>query len=284
MPELFHPDVRQILESEMALWVCKRIEALPEEARYSAANAVRNLNWAGGIATFEDSIYREGEWGFRVPATFLAMHAMEEAVTALVMSAKCAGFGRLARDVNIHDHYHKTTLAWVCGQVVEMVREPIPPKLGYDPARDAIILLIEEDEKKFHQIATLSLLGWLDEDGNPVPSLAERLYERNGGKDKVAEIVKFNGSARNKLMYASKHGFNRGPDDLVRNLVGMSTSIMGVLWAAVDITENAEKAGKRAQIAEVVLRTTAELKRAAFPPRQKVECPAGKDCPAAAGQ
>lgn len=211
-----------------------------------------------------------------MPATFLAMHAMEEAVTAFVHSAKFAGYGKLARSVSVRDHYHKTTLAWLCGQLVEMIEES-KPAIAYSAERDEIILQIEEEGTLIRQPATLGLLGWRDEKGEPLLSLTGELLERHGGEEKLASIVKLNGNARNNLMYASKDGFLTGPLDLVPDLEGMSKTVLGVIWAALDI---ADKTGDRAQIVEMVLRTTAELKRMAFPPPPQNECPLGKDCPA----
>ena len=268
-------EVHQVLVSDMGQWVQKRIKTLPETARYPAINAVRNLVWAGGIATFEPSQYCEGERGFRVPATFLAMHAMEEAVTSFVWSAKAAGYGKLARRVNVHDHYHKTTLAWLCGELFEMIEET-QPAIAYDAERDEILLRFEEEGEKFYQAATLGLWKGLDEKGEPLLSLTGELLERHGGEKKLAEIVKSNGNARNDLMYASKDGFLTGTPNLVPDLKGMTKTVLGVIWAALDI---ADKTGERAQIVEVVLRTTAELKKVAFPPSPKNECPLGKDCP-----
>ncbi|WP_370282611.1 hypothetical protein [Pseudooceanicola sp.] len=267
-------EVNRILVSEMGKWVQRRIEKLPEVARYPAYNAVRNLVWAGGIATLEPSRYQDGERGFRVPAAFLAMHAMEEAVTAVVLSAKKAGYGRLAKSVNVRDHYHKTTLAWLFGQVVEMVQES-KPAIAYSGEADEIILQTDEGGKKYHQVAMLGLLGWRDEQGSPLTSLTGMLLKRHGGEEKLAEIVKSNGSARNSLMYATKDGFLTGPPDLASDLEGLTKTVLAVLWAAIDITD---KTGERAQIVEIALRTTAELKKLAFPPPAKDQCPLGKDC------
>jgi hypothetical protein len=261
-------EVHRVLVSEMGRSVQKRIETLPEAARYPAYNAVRNLVWAGGIATLEPSQYRKGEQGFRVPATFLAMHAMEEAVTAFVLSAKVAGYGKLAKSVNVRDHYHKTTLAWLCSQMVEMVEEA-KPEIAYDAERDAIILKIEEAGKKTYQVATLRLLRWRDDNGEPSRSLVEELLERHGGEEELISIVKSNGNARNKLMYASQDGFLTGPPDLVPDLVGMTKTVLGIIWAALDI---ADKTSERAQIVEMILRMTAELKKLAFPPTPNSEC------------
>lgn len=46
----------------------------------------------------------------------------------------------------------------------------------------------------------------------------------------------------------------------------MAQTTMGVLWAAVDI---AERKDERAQIMELILRTTVELKNVAFPPEKR---------------
>lgn len=266
-------EVNRILVSDMGKWVQRRIEKLPEVARYPAYNAVRNLVWAGGIATFEPSQYQDGERGFRVPAAFLAMHAMEEAVTAVVLSAKKAGYGQLAKSVDVRDHYHKTTLAWLFGQVVEMVQES-KPAIAYSGDADEIILQTDDAGRKYHQVAMLGLLGWSDERGSPLTSLTGMLVKRHGGEEKLAEIVKSNGSARNSLMYATKDGFLTGPPDLASDLEGMTKTVLAVLWAAIDITD---KTGERAQIVEIALRTTAELKKLAFPSPAKDQCPLGKD-------
>lgn len=266
-------EVNRVLVSEMGQWVQTRIGMLPEVARYPAYNAVRNLVWAGAIATLEPSRHHDGERGFRVPAAFLAMHAIEEAVTAVVLSAKIAGYGKLAKSVNVRDHYHKTTLAWLFGQVVEMVQES-KPAIAYSGDRDEIILQTDQEGNKSHQVATLGLLGWRDEQGAPLVSLMGILLKRHGGEEKLAEIVRFNGSARNSLMYASKDGFLTGPQDLAPDLEGMTKTVLAVLWAAIDITD---RTGERAQIVEIALRTTTELKRLAFPLSTKDGCPLGKD-------
>lgn len=264
-------EVNRILVSDMGKWVQRRIERLPEVARYPAYNAVRNLVWAGGIATLEPSRYQGGERGFRVPAAFLAMHAIEEAVTAVVLSAKKAGYGQLAKSVNVHDH--KTTLAWLFGQVVKMVQES-KPAIAYSGDADEIILQTDDAGKKYHQVAMLGLLGWSDERGSPLTSLTGMLVKRHGGEEKLSEIVKSNGSARNSLMYATKDGFLTGPPDLASDLEGMTMTVLAVLWAAIDITD---KTGERAQIVEIALRTTAELKKLAFPSPAKDQYPLGKD-------
>ncbi len=89
-----HDGLRQVLESDMAMWVRDRFPLLPDLACHRAHNAVRSLYRAGGIATLEDMKYREGARGNRLPATFLLSHAMEEAVAALVESARRAGYGK----------------------------------------------------------------------------------------------------------------------------------------------------------------------------------------------
>lgn len=265
MAEPMNEELRKILESEMAKWVRKRIEALPEKARYRAYNAVRSLVWAGGIATLEGTKYQEGERGYRVPATFMLTHALEEAVTALVMSAKASGYGKLARNVKITDHYHKTTLSWLCAEVVNMLEES-RPALSFDPENDRIVLRVKQGEETICQVATLGLLGWRAPDGTLLASLADKVFERHGGEEEVAKIVKDNGSGRNKLIYATNTGFLTGPLDLEDSLRKMAKSTMGVLWATVDI---ADHKGERAQIMEMILRTTVELKNLAFPPEEK---------------
>jgi hypothetical protein len=271
MAEPMNEELRRVVESDMAKWVRERIEALPEKARYRAYNAVRCLVWAGGIATLEDTKYHEGERGYRVPATFMLTHALEEAVSALVMSAKASGYGKLARNVKITDHYHKSTLSWLCAEVVDMLKES-RPELAFDSGNDRIVLRVEQDGDKVYQVATLGLLGARSPDGTGLESLADKIIERHGGEEEVAKIVKDNGTGRNKLMYATDTGFLTGPLDLEYDLREMAKTTMGVLWAAVDI---AAHKGERAQIIEVILRTTVELKKVAFPPKEK--------CPAEAG-
>ncbi|NEY90662.1 hypothetical protein [Tabrizicola oligotrophica] len=271
MTEPMNEDLRRVVESNMAKWVRERIEILPEKARYRAHNAVRCLYWAGGIATLEDTKYREGERGYRVPATFMLTHALEEAVAALVVSARESGYREVARKVRIEDHYHKTTLSWLCAEAVAMVKES-GPALAFDSENDQILLRVEQDGETIVQIATLGLLEWRAPDGTQLGSLADKIIERHGGEGEVAKIVKDNGTGRNKLMYATDTGFLTGPLDLENELRELAKTTMGVLWAAVDI---AEHKGERAQIIEVILRTTVELKKVAFPPAEK--------CPAEAG-
>ena len=265
MAEPMNEELRRVIESDMAKWVRERIKTLPEKARYRAYNAVRCLVWAGGIATLEDTKYHEGERGYRVPATFMLTHALEEAVTALVMSARASGYGKLAKNVNITDHYHKTTLSWLCAEVVHMLEET-RPALSFDSENDRIVLRVEQDGEKLDQVATLGLLGARAPDGTGLESLAAKIIERHGGEEEVAKIVKDKGTGRNKLMYATDTGFLTGPPDLEYNLREMAKTTMGVLWAAVDI---AERKDGRAQIMELILRTTVELKKVAFPPENK---------------
>lgn len=254
-----NPELLKILENDMARWVRDRIANLPGRSKFYAHNAVRSLYWAGGIATLESTTYREGERGYRVPATFFLMHAMEEAVAAFIACAKESGYRKLAKNINPKDHIHKTIVPWLFGQIVEMFGAY---KIGvaYQSEHERIAVKYEEGGKPLYQVASMQLLKSVDENGDPSISFMEDIYERFSDVKTVNKLIKENSSFRNILIYADDDGFRTGPHELETDLRKLSKTVMGILWATVDMWEHKDEP---IQLVEIILKTTHKLAEAA---------------------
>lgn len=259
MTDPMNLELLKIIENDMAKWVQDRIESLPKRSKLCAHNAVRSLYWAGGIATLESTTYREGERGYRVPATFFLMHAMEEAVAAFIACAKESGYRKLAKNINPKDHIHKTMLPWLCGQIVEMLGA-YKIAVAYQSEHERIAVKYEENGKPLYRVASMQLLKSVDENGDPSISIEEDIYERFSDVKTVNKLIKENASYRNILIYADDDGFRTGPHELEAELRDLSKTVMGILWATVDMWEHKDEP---IQLVEIILKTTHELAESA---------------------
>ncbi|WBU55377.1 hypothetical protein [Paracoccus sp. SCSIO 75233] len=259
MTEPMNPELLRVVESDMARWVRDRIEVLPGRAKFCAHNAVRSLYWAGGIATLESTTYREGERGYRVPATFFLMHALEEAVAAFIACAKKSGYTALAKKVSPKDHVHKSTLPWLCGQIIELLGA-YKIGLAYQADHDRIAVRYEDNGQVSYQVASMRLLGSVDQNGNSSASFADDIYARFTNEKDVHRLLKEGSGGRNYLIYADDNGFRTGPLDLEPELREIAVTVIGILWATVDMWEHK---GERIQLVEIILKTTHELAEAA---------------------
>lgn len=268
MPDPMNAELIEIVESDMGIWVRDRIQDLPDRAKFCAHNAVRALYWAGGIATLESTTYREGERGYRVPAAFFLGHAMEEAVAAFVACAKESGYRELAKVINPKDHVHKTTLPWLITQIANML-QTYKIGIAYHSEHDRIAVRYEENEKTSFQFASMGMLKYLDQNGDASVSLTDDIYARFSNVTDVNKLITQNAEHRNTLIYASNTGFRTGPPDLEAELSALSKTVMGILWATVDIWEHREE---QVQLVELILKTTHELAEATKRPKLCKSC------------
>ncbi|WP_172330370.1 hypothetical protein [Mangrovicoccus sp. HB161399] len=144
---------------------------------------------------------------------------------------------------------------------MEMVLH-MKPSLALAPVRDQSSLRIEASGKHVHHAATLGLIDTHEGVEDRLGLLSRTVRERFADLDELAKILKDNAKARDRLIYAQPEGLEPGPEDMEAPLRKLAAATMGVLWAAVDVTQHA---GERAPVGEMLLKATVALNNDAKP-------------------
>ena len=212
------------LQHEISTFIFEEINQIPKgRAKYCAQNSVRFIHWAHQIYEISPII-----------ATFNAMHATEEAVTAFVSAAKINGYAMQAKKLNVHNHTEKAVVA-VYAQRLSQVIENAEIAFALNPQSRSIALRTGSPPNvQYHSELTLSLFSTEDDMGKTeignLPTMDEALLEER----RRANI-------RNALMYASEDGYPDGFLDPIDAMSHETKLTLGLLWATLDIQNSSSQ-------------------------------------------
>lgn len=209
----------EILNTDISQWVINKIDSLQGRAKFSSFNAVRFLCWSNGI--FDVS---------PIVASYAAMHATEEAVSAFIAAAQMHGHKKYAKKINLKNHKQKALIS-IFAQRMSLLLTQGEVSIGVHQEQDVLAYRVPKEDGYHYDALHLSSFSIGSKDGEvngiplgDTPSLEDVANEA----DRVAQ-------ARNEIMYATENGFPTGFDNPEREIARNTALSIGLIWAAVDM-------------------------------------------------
>lgn len=230
-----------IMKNDAAGWINKEIGRLPDRAKYRACNSLRSLEWANRIY----------EAGLPIPACYCALHATEEAVAAFVSAAKEGGYGDDAK-INIKDHRAKATVSLMAQKISNFISQ-FDVALAVNPKTDKLIARYTVEGLTYYADASAELLHFKYADSTVADDFLDKVLSSYGSVGELKEAVLRGTIARNKIFYADSSGMPSGFLDPEVSLEREAGLTLGLLWAALDISDSK---GKVIPLYKQALKTT----------------------------
>lgn len=221
--------IDKIMKNESAIWVNKRIEKLPDRAKFRASNAARSLQWANAIY----------EAGLPIPACYCALHATEEAVAAFVSCAKECGYGGNAK-INIKDHAAKATVSLLTQNVLSILYK-YSVAVAYNPKNDTLLARYTVGGETYVNEASTKLFHFGDSEKNVRKDFYDELIHMLGDVGELKKAVSKGQEARNAIFYATSSSYPTGFDKPDESLARECHLTLGLIWAAIDIRRHEGK-------------------------------------------
>lgn len=214
-----------MMQNDIAKWIQKRIHDLPETVRYRAFSAIRALDWSNRIFDI----------GLDIPASYNALHAVEEAVSAFVCCAKEYEYEN--SNIDIKNHREKATISFLCTFIVNSLIE-YELGIAHMKEKDIIALkIVVNGEKEFSQ-ASLKRFTYGDDHKTPYDDYKDDLIKKFGSIQTIKERIDEYKTARNKIFYATDKGlapsFKNPKDEIIK----LTKTTLGIIWACIDIYDN----------------------------------------------
>lgn len=228
---------------EVAKWINRKIEDLPDSGKFRASSAIRSLQWAS----------RNHESGMPIPATYFALHATEEAVATFVSCAKERGYGDDAK-INLRDHKAKAAVSLLAQKTSNFLAD-FSVGVAFDPSSDNLVARFTVDDKVHYQPATTNLFHFTQEkDGDRKQDFRDEIIEAFGGVEDLKQAVIRGQEVRNEILYATREGMPTGFHEPELSLRRECQLTLGLIWAAIDITRS--ESGSIAFVAQALRTAT----------------------------
>jgi len=219
--------IEELMRLDAAKWINRRIEDLPDSAKYRAYSAIRSLQWAS----------RNYEAEMPIPAAYFALHATEEAVAAFVSSAKECGYGEDAK-INLRDHRAKATVSLLAQKTSNFLSDFAPSVAVHADSDRLVARFVVNGEIRYDE-ASVRLFHFTESsDGGRKEDFLEELVQAFGDIGELKEAVVTGQEARNRIIYATGKSLPTGfvaPEASLRRECQLT---LGLIWAAIDMTRS----------------------------------------------
>lgn len=221
--------IAEIMSLEASQWIRDNVGQLPDCGKFRAHNALRSLNWA--IRIFDSEL--------PIPANFCALHATEEAVAAVISTAKYFGY-KDAKKINIRDHRHKATVSLLAEKVGSIfVAHNLA--IALHPKNNFIAARYDVDGIRRYREASTKLFHFRNNDGHVSEDFFDVFIAEIGDVDALKAAVKQGTDGRNAIFYASGKGYPTGFHEPEKSLSRECQISLGLIWLTLDIKRNADE-------------------------------------------
>nr|WP_320143919.1 hypothetical protein [uncultured Cohaesibacter sp.] len=221
-------ELRNLLQNPLAECVISQINDLDKRSRFRAYNAVRFLHWSLETAPISPNV-----------SAFCALHATEEAVAAVISSAKQFGYASLASRVNLKDHGHKAIVTSYASLISNALVRDFKMAIAVLPNKKDLAIRLNKQGSHEPSVLTLHLLRFNEEKGDLSPqSASDFLIGEFPNEKEMIRHLKKRQEIRNLNLYATKKDIPTGPlqhEEMLRNEIKLA---LGLIWATIDIQKN----------------------------------------------
>lgn len=217
--------IDNIMANDIALWIQKRIHDLPEKARYRAFSAIQALDWANRIYSIN----------LPIPASYSALHAVEEAVSAFVCCTQSYEYKH--SNIDIKDHRQKATISFLCTFIVNSLIE-YELGIAHMQEKDILALKIAVNGQPEYSQASLKRFTYGDNHKTPYDDFKLDLIEKFGDIGSIQQKIKDYKNHRNNILYSTDTGIPTGFLDAKSEIIKLTKTTLGIIWACVDVHDN----------------------------------------------
>lgn len=221
--------ISEVLSQELAQWISGRAGVMVAlKSKYCVINALHFLEQAEKLSSTSPRA-----------SYFLATHAAEEAVAAVICAAVEKDFYKAqASQIKANNHRHKA-IVYEFAQVASVVASNLGMKIAVHPDKGSLLASIIDGGQARIVPLGLGLVSFNSGTQSEETIGAETFFRANRSDAEVFSEIEVRATFRNKLLYASDLGLaNMSDETLQAHLKDTTLITLGLIWAAYDVSRH----------------------------------------------